>query len=149
MFDFPCKESQEVMYQKKKKERKKVYCCIQMTELVLGECPLYVFLLFPDSCLELSQPWHMAVEEFCHHSQIKDYSAGALYFLFCGYSALLRQSLMLIAKKMTHWVWTRVPSARAAPTYGRTSLGQHLLRDLCTVQSCLSYDPVLILSKQH
>lgn len=54
--------------------------------------------------------------------------------------------------KMAHWVWTHVPGARDAPMYGHISLGHHLLRYLCAVQACPSYEPLilfaLILSKQ-
>lgn len=73
---------------------------VQVTELVVVHT-YCEYPLFPNSCLQLSQPRYTAVEEFCHQSQIKDYkgyNTGALYFLFRGYSALLCRGLALVVK---------------------------------------------------
>lgn len=72
MFHFPCKQSQEAVCQKKPPKIQTLQCCVQVRELVL----VYIYPeypLFPNSCLQLSQSQYMAVEEFCHHSQIKNY----------------------------------------------------------------------------
>lgn len=108
---------------KQKQNNQTLECCLQVTELVLvhfySEYPLS-----PNSCLWLSQPQYMAVEEFCHQSQIRDYkgdNTGVLYFLFCGYSALLCQGLMLTVKKINVslaldlWSMQGLPLCMAVP----------------------------------
>lgn len=123
--------------------------CVQGTELVL----VHVYCeypLFPNSSLQLSQPRYVAVEGFCHLSQIRDYTGyntGALHFHFCGYGALLCRGLLLIVKKINGCL--ALGSCYQCKGCPRIWLDQHLLKDLCAVQACPSYDPILILSEQH
>lgn len=74
--------------------------------------------------------------------------AQAQYFLFCGYVALLIQSLCLLQRQRV-LALDSCSQCKSVCVCGHRSLGQHFLRDLCAVQACPSYDPVLTPSKQH
>ena len=139
MFDFPWKESQKVTCPKKKKsvmlythDRVGFW---RVPFVYISTNSRFLSRAFSTMCDITTPKSKTTAQERC-------ISFSVVIVPWCA-----KFSCLLQRKWLTRF--GLVPSARAAPVYGHTSLGQHSLRDLCAVQTYPSYDPVLILRKQH